>query len=218
MHWLEPQEHTSNRTQFLPEALTLAKEGVVSLLPDGFWSTDPKRWSADPTFWWKSDAALDTELSKRQVVEIRRSLDVLLGQPGADVSKLLYVGHDFGAMYGILVAAVDRRPKGYVLMAGTTTFSEWFLFGSKLDKKGESQYIKEMSPLDPIKYVGQTAPADLLFQFAHADYYVPERTAHMLYDAASEPKSIRWYDAGHNVQHDQALPDRLEWLRARLGN
>ena len=217
VHWLEGHDPNSNRKEFLEEAVEMAREGVVSLLPDCFWATDPKRWSMRDGFWWKSDARHDTELSIRQVVELRRALDALVAQPGVDEKRIGYVAHDFGAMYGCLVAAVDRRPAFYVMMAATTTFSEWFLFGSKLTPEQEKQYIAEMSPLDPIRYAAHAAPARLYFQFAHADYYVPERTAQMLYDAASAPKEIRWYDAGHDLNHDDARPDRLSWVRAQLG-
>ncbi len=216
-HWLEPETTDSNRTQFLSAAIELAGEGVVSILPDCFWSTTPKKWAEHPIFWWKSDAKHDTDLSVRQVVELRRSLDVLVAQPGVDPQRLGYVGHDFGGMYGALVAAVDRRPKFYVMMAVTTTFSEWFLFGSKLSKEDESKYIDAMAPLDPKRYVAKAAPARLYMQFAHADFYVPERTGQMFFDAASEPKEVSWYDAGHDVRHDEAEPDRMRWIRKQIG-
>lgn len=217
VHWLEGGDPHSNRKEFLEEAVELGREGVVSLLPDCFWATDPKRWTARTGFWWHSEAAHDTAMSVRQVVELRRALDVLIGQPGGDAKNVGYVAHDFGAMYGSIIAAVDRRPKFYVMMAATTTFSEWFLFGSKLSPEDEKQYIKDMSPLDPTRFVAKASPAALYFQFAHADYYVPERTAQILFDAASEPKQVSWYDAGHDVKHDDARPDRLAWVRRQLG-
>jgi cephalosporin-C deacetylase-like acetyl esterase len=222
VHWLEGGHAHSNRKEFLEEAVELAREGVVSLLPDCFWATDAKRWAARDGFWWKSEAKHDTDLSIKQVVELRRALDLLLAQPGVDKDRLGYVAHDFGAMYGCIIAAIDRRPQFYVMMAATTTFSEWFLFGSnlatELEPDAEKQYIKDMSPLDPTRYIAHAAPAKLYFQFAHADYYVPERTAQLLYDAASSPKEIAWYDAGHDVKHDSARPDRLGWVRKQIAD
>lgn len=217
-HWLEGGDNSSNRAEFLDEAIQLAREeGVVSVLPDCFWATDAKRWVARKGFWWTSEAKHDTEMSIRQVVELRRALDMLLSQPGVDPARVGYVAHDFGAMYGTIIAAVDRRPKFYAMMAATTTFSEWFLFGSKLTPAEEKQYIKDMSPLDPVRFVAHASPAALYFQFAHADYYVPERTAQILYDAASTPKEVSWYDAGHDLKHDQAQPDRMAWVKRQLG-
>jgi len=122
------------------------------------------------------------------VIELRCALATLLAQRGVDPKRIAYVGHDFGAMYGALVAPVDGRPKAYVLMAGTTTFSEWFAFGSKLTMESEQQYIKDMSPLEPVRHIGKAAPAVLFFQFAHSDYYVPERTALCFMTLPANPK------------------------------
>src|SRR4051794_10949579 len=38
VHWYEPPDPTSNRTEYLEEAVTLARSGVVSLLPATMWS------------------------------------------------------------------------------------------------------------------------------------------------------------------------------------
>src|SRR3982750_3384183 len=38
MHWYAPEEKDSNRTQYLGQAVELAKSGVVSLLPETMWS------------------------------------------------------------------------------------------------------------------------------------------------------------------------------------
>lgn len=36
-------------------------------------------------------------------------------------------------------------------------------------------------------------------------------------EAASQPKQVKWYDAGHELQDLQALIDRDNWLRKELG-
>lgn len=92
VHWYEPESPDSNRTQFIAEAVELAERGVVSLLPATMWS-EPK--------WFPSrKRADDLENSAAQVKELRRALDVLLSHPGIDKSRVAYVGHDFGAMFG----------------------------------------------------------------------------------------------------------------------
>ena len=47
--------------------------------------------------------------------DLRRALDVLLAQPGVDPKRIAYVGHDFGAMYGAVLAGVDRRVSVWAL-------------------------------------------------------------------------------------------------------
>ena len=45
---------------------------------------------------------------------------------------------------------------------------------------------------------------------------MPHSALVALYRAASRPKRIRWYAAGHNPS-DAAFRDQLAWLSARLG-
>ncbi|GAB4475358.1 MAG: hypothetical protein Kow00124_16260 [Anaerolineae bacterium] len=218
VHWFEPEAPTSNRTQFLDEALALAPSGVVSLLVDGFWATTPAHWAAYPHYRWRTDYEHDSSLCIKQVVDLRRALDLLATRMDIDRQRIACVGHDFGAMYGAIVAGVDTRVKAYALLAGTFTFGDWFLYGSDLDDEAEKDYIERMAWLAPVHYVKQAAPARLLFQFARADFYVPERAAMIFYDAASEPKEIRWYEAGHDLEDSHGTPrrDREAWLREVL--
>ena len=93
--------------------------------------------------------------------DLRRALDVLLAQPGIDRGRVAFVGHDFGAMYGVLAAAVDPRIKAFVFMAGTQSFSDWFLYGPpKLTGDARQKFIDELAPLDPIRYLPKGEDAD----------------------------------------------------------
>ena len=65
-------------------------------------------------------------------------------------------------------------------------------------------------------YVGHAAPAALLLQNGHLDTTFVEQDAKDLYQAAGDPKEIRWYDADHNL-NEQARQDRAEWLQRQLG-
>jgi hypothetical protein len=73
LHWYGPPDPSSNRTQYLPEAVDLAGSGVVSLLVDTPWSRE--RWF--PT----RDSAKDYEFTLQMVKEVGRALDVLLASP-----------------------------------------------------------------------------------------------------------------------------------------
>jgi hypothetical protein len=201
-HWYG-EEANPNRREFLADALALAKEGVVSLLPQEFFP-----W-LEPV---SEDAAADRQLTIDQVVELRRGLDVLQEQAG-DV-PLGFVGHDYGAMFGALLVA-DKRPQTYVLMAPDATFSNWFL---KYFARGASKtdLDRAFAPLEPVNNVGDAAPASVFFQFAKSDRFVPGYVADKLTEAASEPKKAESYDAGHELD-DAARKDRLAWLRDELG-
>jgi dienelactone hydrolase len=200
-HWYG--EANSNRSEFLPDATTLAAEGVVSLLPQGM-------------FPWKEpvseDAKADLELIVDQTVQLRRGLDVL--QEVAGDVPVGFVGHDYGAMFGVLLVA-DERPQTYVLMAPDATFSNWFL---KYFVRGASkpEMDETFAPVDPVNNVGDAAPASVFLQFAESDRYVPYYVADKLTEAASDPSKTESYAAGHELD-DAARKDRLAWLRRELG-
>jgi len=219
MHWLEPHDVDSNRTEFLDEAVTLAQQGVISVLPDAFWTTTPAKAVGVKQFGWTTDYEHDLAISIKQVIEMRRALDMLLSQPGIDAERIGFVGHDFGGMYGALVAASDRRPKWYVIMAATYSFGEWFVFGSGFDEGQRDAYRAQIDVLDPARYIAQAAPAWLYFQFANDDFFVPKEAARRFFDAASEPKEIHWYDASHDLKdaNHTSHTDRLAWIRRQLG-
>lgn len=206
-HWYEEPALNSNRTEFLPDALRLGRSGVVSLLVDTLWS-DPK--------WFRTRKPSDDfATSVAQVENLRRALDVLASFDDVDASRIALVGHDFGAMYGSLVAGVDRRVKALVFIAGTRSFADWFLLGRKLDPAAERAVRDELAPLDPLAYVGRIAPGPVLFQFAAKDPYVSKEAADALVAAAGEPRSVKFYDAGHAMSIE-ALEDRVPWLLQAL--
>jgi dienelactone hydrolase len=205
VHWYEPPNPTSSRKEFLPDAVELAGDGVVSLLVDTMWS--------DPQWFPSRDPESDLGHSIEQVKELRRALDLLASRPGVDPSRLSYVGHDFGAMYGALVAGVDAtRLKALVFMAGTQSFSDWFLLWPKRDEAIRTQVIAALAPLDPTRHLARTGALPMLFQFATCDKFVTRAAAEAIAASATGPKDVRWYDAEHELNAD-ATRDRLAWLR-----
>jgi dienelactone hydrolase len=208
VHWYEPPNPTSSRREFLPDAIDLAGQGVMSLLVDTMWS--------DPDWFTNRDPESDLGHSIEQVKELRRALDILASRPGVDPSQLFYVGHDFGAMYGALVAAADAsRLRGFVFMAGTRSFSDWFLLWPKRDDAARAAVVRRLAPLDPTTHLGRIGGLPVLFQFATRDKFVTKAAAEALAASVSGPKEVRWYDAEHALNAD-ATRDRLAWLRQRL--
>jgi len=151
------------------------------------------------------------------VVALRRAIDVLLARDDIDPRRLGYVGHDYGAMYGALLAAVDKRPQAYVLMAGDATFNTWFVaYLAYVLEDQRPAYQAALAPVDPINMVGAAAPAALLFQFGTYDAFVPPDVVQALSAAASDPKEIKTYEVGHEL-NDEARQDRARWLATQLG-
>jgi dienelactone hydrolase len=203
VHWYEPPNPTSNRTQYLDEAVEMAKHGYVGLLPATMWS--------EPEWFRNRRREDDVANTEKELAELRRAMDVLFSIPGVDRKRVAFVGHDFGAMFGALMAGVDRRAKAYALQAGTSRFGNWYLYGPKMPEPARSEFLRALAPLDPVTHIGKAAPAAVLLQFATRDFHVPHQAAEEFWQAASQPKSIVFYDAGHGM-NETAKRDRIDWL------
>lgn len=207
LHWYEPPRPTSNRTEFLADAIEMAQSGAVSLLIDTPWSRES--WFA------KRDAAHDYEFTVAMTRNVRRALDVLLAQPGIDRARVALVGHDFGAMWGALAAADDPRVTHLVYMAGTRSFSDWYLFTPKKEGADKDAFIARMAPLDPIAALAKISPRPVLLQFGTEDKFVKNDAAQAMAAAVTGPKELQTYDFEHELTY-QARVDRIAWLRQQL--
>jgi cephalosporin-C deacetylase-like acetyl esterase len=207
LHWYEPPRPTSNRTEFLAEAVELAGSGVVSLLVDTPWTGE--QWCP------RRDASKDYEFTIQMTKDVRRALDVLLAQPGLDRTRIAIVGHDFGAMWGALATAVDPRVTHFVYMAGTRSFTDWYLFTPKKEGAERDAFVARLAPLDPIAHLAKIAPRPVLLQFGTKDPFVKNEAATAMGEAVTGAKTVKTYDFEHELTY-QARRDRIAWLKEQF--
>lgn len=217
-HWAMPGSPMKNRTEFLDEAVALARAGAVSLLPDapfarpGFKETTPP---FDPR---------DIDNYFQQVMDMRRGLDLLLARKDVDPSRVAYVGHSYNANVGGVLAGVEKRFKTFVLMAGSLSDADDLrsdhpdivkLRGS-VGKEKIEQIIRETNWQNPANFIGHAAPASVLLQYAYEDGFLDEARDRRYFALVSEPKELKFYHAGHAL-NAEARRDRYEWLRQKIG-
>lgn len=208
LHWYGPPHATSNRTQYLPEAVELAGGGVVSLLVDTPWSKE--------AWFGTRDSARDYEFTVQMAKDVKRAVDVLLAQPNLDKSRIAVVGHDFGAMWGALAVADDPRVTHFVYAAGTSSFTDWYLYTPKREGPDRDAFVAKLAPLDPIAHLPKIAPRPMLLQFGTRDEHVKNEAATAQAEAAKPPKTVKIYqNAGHELTY-QARVDRLAWIREQF--
>ena len=202
LHWFDTEAPDGNRTQFVDEAIELARDhGAVSLLPQGRFP-----WAGDPT-----DAVADAARIRAEVARHRAAVDLLAARTDVDEGRIGLVGHDFGAMHGTLLAAEDRRIAASVLIAATPRWADWFLPFWRIEGD-RHDYLRALAPLDPIERVGAIAPRPVCFQFARNDFFIAAMTGMEFHRAAGDPKEIHAYDADHGVRDPQAARDRFAFL------
>jgi dienelactone hydrolase len=131
-----------------------------------------------------------------------------LGYLGAhervDPARLALVGYSLGAFLAVTLAARERRVRAVVLAAGG-------------DLPDGSPFTALVRPLvDPIRAVRRLEGRPLLMVHGRWDRTVRPPQAERLFAAAGEPKTIRWWDAGH-VLPAAAIAEAAEWLDEALG-
>jgi dienelactone hydrolase len=198
LHWL-----SSNRKQFLDEAVVLAKRGVVSLLMQG----------QVPYMQSLHFDTRDVALAAGQTMEMRRGIDFLVAQPGVDAERIGVVGHGYGAMYTALLSGVDARPKTFVIVAG---WPVWENAAAITFSANADDYKMVMAPVQPVDFVGQASAAPILFQFGEKSAVSPE-DANNFHDAVTGPKEMRWYPTDGSMSIEQVWQDRVAWLAEKLG-
>jgi dienelactone hydrolase len=217
-HWAMKGSPMRNRTEFLDEAVVLARAGVVSLLADAPFSRPgfkPTTQPFDPR---------DIEVYFQQVLDVRRGVDLLLARKDVDATRLGYVGHSYNANVGGVLSGVEKRIKTFVLMAGGLSDAEVLRSDHPDVLKLREQVgaakieavIAETRWQDPAHFIGRAAPSSVLLQYAREDGFLDEKWARHYHTLVSEPKALKLYDAGHAL-NAEARWDRYEWLRVKIG-
>ena len=202
LHWFD-EAPNANRSQFLDEAGALAELGVTSLLPQ---LTFP--WLSPPT-----DMENDLRRIQEEIRRLERACELLAVSSGGGPSRLVVVGHDFGAMHGMgLLDKIDLV--GAVLIAPTARWADWFLRFWPIGSD-RWDYMRSLHPVDPIVTVA-AARCPLLFQFGNADFYIAPMTGLEMFQAAPEPKELETYDSGHDMALEQVRLDRTAFIERVL--
>ncbi len=204
LHWLG--QVRGDRSEYLAEATELAGRGVISLLPQGYFP-----WVPNP-----DGTTHDVRLVKRQVKAFRAALDRLAGLRAVDASRIAVVGHDYGAMYGTLVAARDHRVAALVLEAPDSTWGNWFAkYWLGLEGAERTAYLALFNGLDPVDHTRRLG-RHVLFQWAGQDVFVsPEVRAAF---AANNPHArVLLYDSSDHQLTDAAQVDRDAFIAHQLG-
>jgi pimeloyl-ACP methyl ester carboxylesterase len=206
LHWFDPEAPDGNRTQFLDEASTLARDhGVVSVLPQGRFP-----WSEPPT-----DATHDVARIRAEVEAHRLAVELLAARADVAEDRIAVVGHDFGGMHGIVLAAREPRVAAVVAVAATPRWGDWFLPFWPID--GDRwDYLRDLDAVDPIARIGEISPRPVLLQFARGDFYIADMTGLELHRAAGEPKALKAYDGDHAMRVVEAREDRRAFLTDNL--
>jgi dienelactone hydrolase len=215
-HWCMPGSEQLNRTEFLEEAVVLARSGVIALLPDHVIARPGFVASKEPLNTQQIDVLV------QQVINLRRGADLLLARKDVDAKHLAYAGHSCNAEVGGFLSGIDKRFKSVVIMAGglsdevTTKSSMYQAYRQKVGPEKFDAFVAKYSWTDPGVYVSHSAGTPKLLQFATDEPFLGPAQARQYLPYVSEPKTLKIYDAPHAL-NAEATRDRLQFLAAQLG-
>ena len=202
LHWLG--EHRNDRTQFLSEARVFARLGVRCVLPAG-----RLPWGPDP---------VDAETDVANIEQEQLRLGAALNRVSSDLPEgtpLALVGHDFGAMHGLLLASRQPGFDAALIVAATPRWGDWFLRFWKV-KGDRFDYLRRLAPYDPVTVVS-SLKVPTLWQFSERDYFIAPMSAVELARASSDAPAIEWYQSDHAMRSAKARAARAAFLRRELG-
>lgn len=165
-----------------------------------------------------TDRAEQIQLMK----DLQRAVDVLRARANVDDGRIAYLGVSYGGAMGALFVGIERRLKAAVLevadggLVSHYTGPEDLGFMAGLSCATRNAWLRSMAPIEPIRFIPLASPTPLLLQSGRLDTLVPQADAEVLHAAAPEPKTIRWYNAGHALG-PQSLVDRHQWLNGQIG-
>ncbi len=204
LHWLG--EINNDRGEYLTEAITLADQGVVSVLPQGYFP-----WVPNP-----DGTANDVRLVKNQVRAFRAALNRLASVKAVDDSRIAVVGHDYGAMYGALLADSDERVSAMVLQAPDAEMGNWFAtFWLQLEGQERADYLALFADVNPVDHTARLG-SHVLFQWAGEDIFIPAEVR-AAYAASSPDARVELYERSDHEFTDEARVARLAFLADELG-
>jgi dienelactone hydrolase len=198
-----------NRRELVVQATWLAARGAVALAVDSPFARNPSLRVPEGV----AGLRVERDLIVRNVVELRRAVDVLQEQEGVDDDRIGYLGFSAGARTGAILAGNEDRIKAYDLISGgSAPVSE---VTKLVPPESRAEVAQILGDVDPLHHVRQAAPAKLLFQDGRRDEIVPRAALLALYRSASKPKELRWYDAPHSPTV-AVYRDTLDWLTKEL--
>ncbi len=196
------------------QAQLLADFGAVVIAIDAPFA----RRSGPPVRFSTEDRAEQIQLIK----DLQRAVDVLRAQANVDDERLAYLGISYGGAMGALFVGIERRIKAAALVVGDGGLVSHFTgpedsnFMAGLSCATRVDWLGAMTPIEPIRFIPHASPTALLLQSGQLDNLVPAADAEELHAAAPNPKTMRWYAAGHGL-NQQALFDRHDWLHEQVG-
>ncbi len=156
----------------------------------------------------------ERNLSVADVLAVRRAVDLLGERTDVDPDRIGFLGWSSGARTGAILAGVEPRLRGVILMSGGAAPISEYIAQIPVALRPPLEPI--LRSIDPLRYIAKATADRLLLQNGRRDEVVPPEALAALAAAAPKGTEVRWYAAGHGL-NQKALKEQLAWLTEKLG-
>ncbi|MBN1164499.1 MAG: hypothetical protein JXB45_07965 [Candidatus Krumholzibacteriota bacterium] len=142
------------------------------------------------------------------VPAVMLGVDYLLTRDDVASDRILLAGGSLGALFAPAALAADERLAGGAILFGAGDIERLVRHNLRTPfwlavPAGWACGVLT-SPIEPLKYAADISPRPLFILNGRGDPRIPARCAQLLQEAAGEPKTVKWIDAGHlGVQADE---------------
>jgi hypothetical protein len=143
-------------------------------------------------------------LWRQALRECRLAFNYLGARPEVDRGCLGVAGYSLGSFLAVMVASAEPAARAVVLAAGGDL------------PEGSPLTAVARTIADPLRAVRRLDGRPLLMVHGRWDHTVKPEQARRLFDAASEPKELKWWNAGHRLP-PEAIDYAATWLVDQLG-
>ena len=155
------------------------------------------------------------EFVEQGVRDLRRAVDLLAATPDVDTSRIGFVGFSLGGMLGAVFAAAEPRVCAVALViAGSFAHTRYWERGENDEERARREHAAHRT--DPAFFAAAISPRPLLMVNTESDPIFPREAVLALFEAAREPKELRWHPGTHHEWGGGIYEEVWGFLRRHL--
>lgn len=200
-----------DKSFFKREAVAFAEKGFLCVSINAPWHW--KTLSDTASFFYTYPKFI-----RLSVIAVRRLIDTLARNMSVDRRNIYFIGHSYGATLGGLLAGIEPRIKGGILMAGLPSISRTMMEGRNdvwkknwdQDTVRFMQVAHELAEMEPENSISKSK-WKIYHQVADKDEFVKPEQSTRFMSKTPRPYTSSYYHAGH-LFNDEAMEDRIKWI------
>jgi len=158
---------------------------------------------------------MDPSFVEQGVADLKRGVDLVTETSGVDPKRIAFVGFSLGGMLGTVFAARESRIRAVATaIAGSFAYTRYWERGETEAERQRRRAAAEAT--DPAFFAAAIAPRPFLMVNTDDDPVFPRAAVLALFEAARDPKELRWHPGTHHQWGATVYKDIWDFLKRNL--